>query len=266
MSVLGHLNDVASNLNLADKESENINRSIEALSGRLTAHFAQEIKQKLRFGSSTRSTMLPREADPQSDVDYLIVFDNTNGLKPQTFLRKLRDFADTHYRHSVVNQSHPAVVLRLNHIQFDLVPAYRPSWGYWDGDPHIPAPSSSFQEWMSTDPLSLNQPLYEKNKLHGHMIKPLIRLLKYWNAQNGYVYESFALERHLAQSYYSSGRNLKEHIYAAVDNLPTASLPSYKLEKVLRLRAKIREVQTLEAQGLPISAELEIARVFPPLD
>ncbi|MBU2019064.1 MAG: nucleotidyltransferase [Bacteroidetes bacterium] len=260
MSVQKHLTDTASNLVLSTTEKENITTSITTLNKRLTAYFQTDIKQQFRFGSSTRGTILPRKADTRSDIDYMILFANNTALKPQTFIDRLKRFAQNKYTTSEIAQSHPTVVLSLNHIKFDLVPGYINLWG----SIQIPAPSSSYQGWMSTDPNGFNQTLTDKNQSNGYLIKPTIRLVKYWNALNGYVYDSYALEQHIVGGAYWFCSNQKEYFYKAIENLPTNwGLPQYKIDKVVRAQNIIRNVKSFEAQSMPANAELHLKSLIP---
>ena len=266
MSVLSHLQNVASALNIAEREANQIARSVSALSIKLRGHFGSSIQQEMPFGSATRHTMLPRDADKQSDVDYMIVFDNSDGHKPQTFMNHLKRFAEKHYRSSQIRQSSPTVVLSLNHISFDLVPAYRPSSIFWNGGLHIPAPVSAFEEWMETEPLDLNQPLTNKNSRNKYKIKPVIRLLKYWNARNGYVYESYFLERHIMGSHFWFASNLMDYLYSSVKGLPTRDLPAYKCAKVEALQENIERVKKYDSDGMPRTAQEMMEEIFPSLN
>ena len=67
-----------------------INQPLEI---RLESYFGANIEEKFKFGSYTRVTILPRKADEESDVDYMVVFDNSNNYTPQTFLDRLKRFA-----------------------------------------------------------------------------------------------------------------------------------------------------------------------------
>ena len=90
MSVNTYLSDSASNLVLSTKEKESITTSINTLEIRLESYFGANIEEKFKFGSYTRVTILPRKADEESDVDYMVVFDNSNNYTPQTFLDRLK--------------------------------------------------------------------------------------------------------------------------------------------------------------------------------
>ena len=125
MSVNTYLSDSASNLVLSTKEKESITTSINTLEIRLESYFGANIEEKFKFGSYTRVTILPRKVDEESDVDYMVVFDNSNNYTPQTFLDRLKRFAETKYSTSEIYQLSPTIVLELNNIKFELVPAYK---------------------------------------------------------------------------------------------------------------------------------------------
>lgn len=74
MSVNTHLADLASNLVLSDSEKSSISASITTLESRLDAYFGSNITERFQFGSNTRGTILPRKADSNSDIDYMVVF------------------------------------------------------------------------------------------------------------------------------------------------------------------------------------------------
>ena len=258
MSVQTHLSNTASSLVLSASEKSSINTSISTLKSRLKDHFSSDdLKGQLKFGSSTRGTILPRKADSKSDIDYMIIFDNSGNFKPQTFITRLKKFAEAKYSTSEIHQSYPTVVLEFNHIMFDLVPAYKSFWGTL----HIPSPSSSFLNWTSTDPNGFNDKLSQKNQNNNYQIKPMIRLLKYWNALNGYVYDSYLLEQHLVgTSYYCS--NLKEYFYSAVNSLPKWDLPQYKKDKVDRANKIVKDTKKYESDNMPNTAETEIKKLI----
>ncbi|WP_425391700.1 SMODS domain-containing nucleotidyltransferase [Ekhidna sp.] len=260
MSVLNHLKTTASNLVLSDTEKSSINTSISTLRIRLNDWFGSSSITQLKFGSSTRGTILPRKADQKSDIDYMIIFNNDAGYKPQTFIDRLRKFAQNKYNTSQIAQSHPTVVLSLNHIKFDLVPAYEDWWSKY-----IPAPKSDYTDWLSTSPNDFNKELTDKNDSNYSLIKPMIRLVKYWNAQNGYVYDSYELEKSLVANGYWSCFNLKDYFFSAIDDLSTWNLPQYKTDKVERAKRIVQDTKTYEQADMAYQAENEIKKIIPVL-
>ena len=149
MSVLGYLQGKASAAVLSGPEKESIDKSISTLTSRIASYFEATLVKQFRFGSSTRGTILPRSMDEASDIDYMVVLNN-DGTTSQTFLNRMKVFAEKCYSTSEIYQSSPTIVLELNHIKFDLVPAITsPSGGY-----QIPDGSSG---WKSTNPNDFNQ-------------------------------------------------------------------------------------------------------------
>ena len=149
----------------------------------------------------------------------------------------------------------------LNHIKFDLVPAYKSGWII--ETIYIPAPKSDYTDWVSTDPNGFNQKLTDKNNSNSSLIKPMIRLVKYWNARNDYVYYSYELEQTLVELSYWSCYNLKDYFFDAIKHLPTWGLPQYKAEKVQRAKDIVDKTIELEEDNMPNSAESEIKKLIP---
>ncbi|HFV9553373.1 TPA: nucleotidyltransferase, partial [Salmonella enterica subsp. enterica serovar Aberdeen] len=117
MSVQSYLDTISKNAILKDST---ITTSISTLQKRLGYYFDNDVViNHFAFGSNTRYTMLPRKYDPQSDVDYMVVFSNT-GHQPQTYLNRLKNFVEYYYSSSERKQSHPTIKLNLHHITFEL--------------------------------------------------------------------------------------------------------------------------------------------------
>lgn len=261
MTVNTHLTNLASSLVLSSDETSSIQTSISTLSSRLNNYFGGNIVQHFQFGSSTRGTILPRKADPKSDIDYMIVFNTSDGIfKPQTYLDRLRKFAESRYSTSEIAQSSPTIVLSLNHIKFELVPAID-SYGY-----QIPSPSSSFTDWVSTNPAEANQQIQDKNKSENYLIKPLVRLIKYWNATQDGVFTSFSLEQYIVRQNYWTCTTLKDYFYAfwADFSCSTSHAQSTK-DKVRRAKEHAAKAKSFEENDMPVSAEVEIKKVVPTL-
>lgn len=255
MSVNSYLQNLASELVLSQSEKESITKSVNTIKSRLTEYFS-DVEEKKVFGSYLRETILPRSADENSDVDIMIVFDNPYGYKPQSFLDKLKRFAEHYYRRSEIHQSSPSLVLELNHIKFELTPAYM-QYGIIYNIPNGPS------NWMTTDPDGFSTTLIECNKNNAYKIKPVVRLLKYWNIQkNGRNLPSFLLEKTIAEEMkysYLSCTSYTEYLIEGLEKI------KYKTDynKVNTAINYIKQAISYEEQGMPYSAEQEIKKVFP---
>lgn len=262
MSVQSYLENLATQLIIRDEEKTKIHTSVSTIGSRISSYFSDSVSDHFSFGSYTRGTMLTRSADMHSDVDYMVIFKNPNNLKPQTLLNHLRSFAEAYYGSSEIKQSHPTMVLELQHIKFELVPAQKD----WFGNISIPSPSSSYNEWMGTSPNAFNKKLTDKNTAHSNHIKPLIRLIKYWNCKNNYHLSSYELENSITDLWFFGAKNLKDYVYAAVDALTYHLFsPQDRKDRVDRAKRIVAEAKRLEAAGYPTSAENEIIKLFPPL-
>ena len=257
MTVLSHLKDVASCAVLSSREASSINASVSSLQAKITSHFGAAVCEHFKFGSCTRETILPRKIDENSDVDYMVVF-KAEAAKPQAYLDRLKRFVEATYTRSEIKQSHPTIVLELAHIKFDLVPAIAFYGGY-----NIPAPASGWSEWSPTYPNSFNATLTEKNKQHNYNIKPLVRLVKYWNALGGYIFESYGLEQHIV-SYARPQSTLSEYLYYAFDSLAIGPhVAQSRKDKLERARQIVSITRQHEREGRALEAEKEIKKLIP---
>lgn len=255
MSVSTHLSSVASSAVLSTDEKSSINTSISTLSERLGRYFGAEIIGQFQFGSSKRGTILPRWMDSSSDIDYLIKF-NDETLRPQTYISKLKRFCEYYYSSSSIKQSSPTMVLSLNHISFDLVPAI--------GTYQIPAPSSSYTDWVYTFPFTFSDDLTAANQRNNNNLKPAIRLLKYWNRRSGGIFTSFSLEEWAAKQVFWDNSTVKGCFFSLVETLSISyDAAQWKKDKLQKAKNIVTETKRLESEGLPLTAESEIKKLIP---
>ena len=244
------------------KERPEINLSINTLQSRLNAYPPNNITKQFIFGSYARNTILPRAMDPSSDVDYMIVFSDAS-LKPQTYLNHLKTFAECYYSTSIKTQSSPAIVLSLEHIDFDLVPAIKS----YLGGLQIPAKASEYQDWIPTDPNDFNQKLTSANQANSDLIKPLIKLVKYWNVLNSHPFESFDLEQRIVgynRDYNPCiERQLKDYLYCFMEKLDLDSYaPQWKQHVLNKAKQIIIEARKQDHDGYSAAATYTITKLF----
>lgn len=266
MTINSYLTNLADQAILRDAEKASVQRSVATLQSRLKEHFGSSISDHVIFGSFSRGTILPRSMDPQSDVDYMVVFAET-GLQPQSYLDRLRRFAEARYTRSEVAQAHPTVALDLNHIRFELVPAVKD----WFNGLQIPGIGQGYQSWQQTDPNGFNNTLSAVNQTNANLIKPLVRVMKYWNATAKYPFESYALEQKIAEHSYGflnffGSPQLGRYFASFVGDLDVGwTAPQWKKEAVTRLKDLARQASALEQAGQYVQADAIMARLLPPV-
>ena len=185
-----------------------------------------------------RDTILPRQYDPNSDIDVLIVFNQKEKeLTSETYRSQIRRFATKKYFATSVLKDHPSVVLEMSGIKFDLVPC-RINEGFFSDDIQIPAKDGS---WMNTDPVGFTKELTKSNNRFNSIVKPLIRIMKCWNAFNDYPYSSFELEKIIADMNFSNDNYETGFLYA-IKNLSIYNLPDYQAQKVETLKSNRKQI------------------------
>lgn len=259
MSVLSYLTSLSSQLVLSTEERISIGVSLGFLQSNLAkwSHSSDILEQAI-FGSFDRDTILPRKYDEGSDVDYMIVFKNPNNYQPETFRSWLKSFAIDHYKRSEIYLDYPTTVLELSHIKFELVPSIKPYWGTY----MIPDNTTMYSKWKSTNPFSLKATITEANKIN-HNVRPLIRLIKYWNVRKGKPYASHELEQKIANMPFWYSKNLEECFYFFVEALMADySMSQAHKNAVNSLKNHSRQVQYYKQMGLDGLAENEIKTIF----
>lgn len=262
MTVKSYLDYISSAAYVRDTERQSINNSIHTLQMRLKGHFDNNIKSQFIFGSYSRGTILPRNMDRNSDIDYMVIFRDSS-LQPQSYLNKLRYFVESSYSRSEIRQSHPTIKLSLNHISFELVPAICHQHNLF-----IPAKTSDKVDWLYTNPADLNTKLSYKNQLHRNLIKPLVRLVKYWNVLNGKVFESYELEQKIIDFQFSKlsvfqSFNLETYFYEFMSELNVPqSFPDWKKQKIQEMKQLISSIKW-HSMNVPVWAELTLKVLLP---
>ena len=263
MNVNGYLTRLAATAIIRRTEKKSISRSLNALERRLKTHFKKDISKQLVFGSYKRGTILPRVMDTHSDIDYMMVFSD-GSFKPQTYLNHLRVFVKRYYKRSQITQSNPTIVLTLNHMRFELVPAVIGGWKRLN----IPAKASDRENWILTDPNGFNNKLSLVNQSNQNLIKPLVRLVKYWNACNDYPFESFDLEQRIVNYYHGfnpfGARQLKDYFYGFMGTLcQDSSGPKYKQIALNKAKQTISSAVLLDHKNDCKMAEMAISKLLP---
>lgn len=255
MSALLYFGAAANAAVLSTQEIASVNTSIRTLNTRLGRYFGSGIAAQLRFGSSMRGTILPRKLDEKSDIDYMIVFTDF-AVTPQTHLNRLKRFSDVHYSSSSFKQSNPTIVLELNHIKFDLVPALLIGSAL-----NIPDAAGG---WQTTDPHGFSQQLQHADALNGGLLKPAIRLVKSWNADRGYVFESFGLEKWMAQLAFVGCANLRDYVLFAFGEMRQSWVSTqWQKDEIARAQNLASSVQLYERHPTFATARSEAKKLIP---
>lgn len=233
-SINGILQKLASEyyISYGSSEDTRIRTSLSNITGKIQTELGSKIVSVSDFGSYKRDTILPRLYDTESDVDIMVKFDHAVQAKtPATYRSWLLAFADKYFSRSSVYRDFPTVVVELSHIKFDLVPAYQDNTWY-SKTLYIP---NGRNEWQSTDPAALATDLTRVNGQYNYIVKPIIRLLKAWNAGAGKPYSSYELEKAIIGMSFA-GDNYQMGFFYAIDRLSDYGKPQWAQSRIATLK------------------------------
>ena len=251
-------------LNPNSVELEKINNSIQNLYQNLDRELGNKIKRKFVFGSYRRQTILPRKYDNKSDIDIMVIFNHTDFERtPSTYRNWLKAVSDKCYKDrygSKVISTFPTITIRLNNINYDLVPAKEDTYQYTAKSIYIP--DKDF-EWQQTDPEDVKKKLTDANVRYKNIVKPIVRLLKAWNCNNYYPYDSYKLELDIVDMNFQ-GDTVETGFEYAVRQLEAGFFdPQSKKDKIQSLKYNVQKVRECLNNNERDSAIRWLHRVLP---
>ncbi|MBI3519045.1 MAG: nucleotidyltransferase domain-containing protein [Bacteroidetes bacterium] len=260
-AILNYLELLVEKLTLQPGEGTRITGSVNKIKGKLEKWFENDgLKEVRAFGSYDRGTLISRLVDTNSDVDIMVIFDEKR-WESQTYLNKLKNFAEEHYPKAERYQDHPSIVIEDEKIKFELVPCiYKEETFFLEEKYLVPQRQNSELEWIKTEPD------YLKNKLNEFVnTKPtlinLILLFKYWNLCNSYLYKTFKIESFIINKF-DYEEALDYNFFKLIDNLNYSNTDNQNsLNKVLK-KQKDR-IELLLNNDMEEYALLEIQKILP---
>lgn len=262
ISINTYLNTLASNyfISHGSTERNSINTSLSALETSLKGHFKSDILSVEIFGSWKRDTTLPRKYDRYSDVDVMIIFDHDRLQKtPETYRNWVKGFAEKKYIRSAIQKDFPTVRIDMNHITFDLIPTKKTTWLLTTY--YIPNKNNN---WMTTVPHSLTNTVISTNTNNGSRVKPVLRLIKAWNAFNGCPFDSYILEKHVVENvWWSFNTSVESAFFAACKSLSTWGGTTFQNQKVQTLHTNVNWVKNYLEKDDMIKAKQWLHKILP---
>ncbi len=98
------------------------------------------------------------------------------------------------------------------------------------------------------------------------MLKPLIRLLKYWNVKNGKILTSFKIEQYVSSHVFYGCSNLEDYFLEGANWLSMAqAMTEDQRKKVKTLQLALSEIQRYKQNGQEALAVLQLRSILPDL-
>ncbi|MCJ7449369.1 MAG: nucleotidyltransferase domain-containing protein [Bacteroidales bacterium] len=250
-----YLTDLSKSLIIGSDKKNKIDSSILSLTKTLWGHFQERLHEVIVFGSYSRGTFISQ--DKNSDIDILVVFKKKE-LKPDTYLKQIKHFCVDYYSRSEIYQDHPTIAIDMDLIRFEIVPSY-----YYSNDiKKIPSPQSKEFLWINTNPIKLSNDLELKDRNHKMMIKPIIRIIKYWNYLNEKSFASFDIEKLIIEKSYSY-TSFKSYYYYLTSVIIDSARSENQKKICSTLKEHNKRLKVLEQNNIPEYIESELGLFLP---
>lgn len=250
-----YLNSLSQKLIIDPTKKDRIELSISHLIKSLWGHFQARLSEIEVFGSYDRDTIIM--ADKDTDVDIIVVFKQKE-VKPDTYLKQLKEFCEQYYQRSEIYQDYPTIVIDMDHVKFEIVPSYFVS----DAIKKIPAPRSKEFAWISTAPKEFKNTLETKDRNNKDLIKPLIRIFKYWNSLNSKPFLSYEIEKTILNKAYSC-TTIRDYFFYASNAIIESATSETQKKICNELKERRRRIRILEENKMFEYIELELQAFLP---
>ncbi|MBA3647273.1 MAG: hypothetical protein H0W62_01790 [Chitinophagales bacterium] len=97
--------------------------------------------------------------------------------------------------------------------------------------------------WRSTDPNDVKQKLTDANTKYNNVVRPIIRLLKAWNCNVSYPFDSYLMELKLTGMNFYNDTVQTGFFYAVMQLNADLGDPQFKKDKIESLKYNTNEVK-----------------------
>jgi hypothetical protein len=198
-SVAAGFTELLNRLALTDRQRSTAKSHIENIISFFTSNFVLASAGVFYTGSYRRGTMVR----PTRDVDILAAlsvkeYDGTYGDDSSKFLYMVRNALNDRYGATTVSSKRVAVKLDFSDVVADVVPCFpRQGGGFL-----MPNGTGG---WRGTNPPVHTRLMREADEAQTGRLKPVVKLLKAWNIQNGYHLSSIHVELMVERMWRGSG-------------------------------------------------------------
>jgi hypothetical protein len=210
-----------SNLEIKDRQvalvSDRRKNVVSALAKKLQLHAESP---SLLIGSYDRNTLTRYLAE--GDVDVMVVlnygthkeWDTAEGTVKA--LDRFRDILEGAYPDTKKRRDRNCITMQFSEFRLDVVPAFK----FDDGSFEIPDTVRS--AWLHTDPINFADKITAVNKAMDGSFIPLIKMVKGWNRNVGWLIRSFHLECIMYERYkgYVQGYTYSSMLRSFFEELP----------------------------------------------
>lgn len=192
-TLLQCIETMISNISVSDRQEEKIKSSLSNIEGYLKNEENDlNVSRTFTTGSYERDTIIR----PLNDIDLFAVLKKDNWKdeygnlpKPQSVLTKIKNYLNSlnDYKDKV-KQDRPCVTIVLSDKDFDILPSFEVVNGGYS------IPNEDLETWTYSYPELLATNLDSTHRLRKYKVKPVIKVLKYWNREHNKFIPSYHIE------------------------------------------------------------------------
>lgn len=204
---------------------------------KVTAHFGFDFERCITFGEFARETSLRHTIDKESNVDLMILFQNDDYIENfQGMKEKVIEFIFKTFPQPEETSKELKIQMKYGCIQ--LVPAIVADV---NSKSTLLRSSINNETWIESNPLLFDENINKKNEETAYLLKPVIRLLKYWNLTHGNYFSTETIELFVSNRMTTS-QSLHLELLQLLEQLPVLLKDNVRSIRVLQ------EVQELTGQ------------------
>lgn len=261
------LTSISKVLNVPRTTTAQVDAKILDVRKKFSQHTSANVLSVVPFGAYTRGTLLPLDYDRRASVGLLVQFSDT-GLHPQTYLDRIEHLLCASYPSRSHLRDATSITLPAHPYPLRLVPALDAGHAGF----RIPA-QNMVSGWRHANPAEFSRRLDFADQFNQKLIRPLIRVIKYWNGVNAYPFHPFHLEYEIVNKGYQylggslSAPRLFNYIHDFLSNCGLHDLTTPRKHKLLkRTRVLLDRCHRLDEGGRRDAAMKCVAEILPALE
>lgn len=225
-TVLQSFDDYLSNLEITDQQTTKVSNCRTNITAAIAKELSLHTERSKVIGSYDRHTLTRYLSE--ADIDLMVVLHYGDNKNWDTYsgtsavLSEFKRILQNKYPKTTMAMDGNCVTMALTDFRLDVVPAFKVT-DDTNGD-YYKIPDINRSEWLPTNPFAFADLMTQVNKNMNGAFKPLIKMVKGWNRDEGWLIKSFHLEAMMYHRYASYSRR---YSYASMLALFFKDLPTY---------------------------------------
>ncbi len=235
---------------------EKIEKNIDSIKQKIWGIFQDDLYEIKVFGSFGHDLFIAQ--DKEAALDILVVF-KSKELNIPSILTQIKNCSEEYFTGSNIITRQRSITIEIENLKFDIVPAI-----FVTKDAvKIPAPGIRELKWILSKPSLIQDNINLKDNTNKGLIKPLIRIMKYWNTLHLKPFASYELEMQIANKEYDRNGTLRDYFYDAALSLKDIVKTEKQKVFVSEIKERIRRLRVLESYNIPEYIEVELSIILP---